>query len=94
MLTWSSPGIQEADAGTGTETTVTTDSNPRKSPGLVVNRGSPLAAAMPAIIRSATRLRGWRPLAITSAAIIPYCLAASTSNGSGLKGFRLFVAEP
>src|ERR1022692_2080249 len=74
-----------AGTGTGTGTTVTTDSSPRKSAGLVVNRGSLFAAAMLATIRSATRPRGLRPIAITSAAIIPYCRAASTSNGSGLK---------
>jgi hypothetical protein len=68
--TWRS-AVQRADAGTGTGTTVTTDSSLRKSAGLVVNRGSLFAAAMLAIIRSATRPRGLRPMAITSAAIIP-----------------------
>ena len=33
-------------SGTGTGTTVTTDSSPLKSAGLVVNRGSLFAAAM------------------------------------------------
>src|SRR6266851_8706839 len=65
--------VQRADAGTGTGTTVTTGSSPRKSAGLVVNRGSLFAAAVLAIIRSAARPRGLRPMAITSAAIIPYC---------------------
>jgi hypothetical protein len=48
-------------------------------------QGSLLAAAMLAIIRSAMRPRGLRPALITSAAMTPYCRAASASNGRGLK---------
>jgi hypothetical protein len=51
----------------------------------VVRGPSLFAAAMLAIIRSATRPRGLRPMLMSSAAMIPYCLAASTSKGNGLK---------
>jgi hypothetical protein len=58
--------------GTCTETTVRICSSPRKSPGFVVNSGSRFAAATLAIIKSAIRRRGFRPIAITSATITPY----------------------
>lgn len=39
--------------------------------------------AVAAIIRSAIRLRGWRPVATTAAVTRPYMRAASASNGTG-----------
>jgi hypothetical protein len=52
----------------------------------VVKRGSLFAAAMLAIIRSATRTRGLRPMLMTSAAMIPYYRAASASKGHRAEG--------
>jgi hypothetical protein len=50
-------GLSARSGGGGTGTTVTTDSSPWNPAGFVVKRGSLFAAAMLAIIRSATRPR-------------------------------------
>lgn len=62
-------------------------SNPSKSSGLVVYNGNFVAAAIDAIMRSATRRRGIRPRAWTAALMRPNARAASVSNGIGSNSF-------
>lgn len=58
-------------SGRVTGTMVIKLSRPLKSSGFVVKRGSSSAAAMAAIIRSATRRRGFRPAETMAAQILP-----------------------
>jgi hypothetical protein len=69
--------------GRVTAATSTRPSSPTKSAGLVVYSGRPLAAAVAAIIRSATRRRLVRPARWTAELSLPNRRAASASNGIG-----------
>lgn len=71
-------------SGMATGTTVTTDSSPLKFAGLMVNRGSLFAAAMLAIMRSATRPRGLRPQIQVDVAV----RSAGTPDEPGVPGHR------
>lgn len=62
---------------------LTSASRPLKSSGFLVYTASPLAAAVEAISKSASRVRAVRPAARVAAKTRPYMRAAPASNGRG-----------